>query len=162
MYVAFPLMSQLSTSLRISKSRAEFIRLLSDSLVQSGFVENTPVLDLGNGLPGLIYAVKGFPLGRPWMFTGYEGSDEYFAETMTRTGCSSRSKAWLFIQSSSSVGLNIASDFPDFASIGLPPISQYDLVFRGELPRSLHRKGNLQYLHVYKPSIHANLVYCGD
>ena len=151
-----------STSIRISKSRAEFIKLLSGSLVQSGFVENTPVLDLGNGLPGLIYAVKGFPLGRPWMFTGYKGSDVYFAETLTRAGCSSRSKAWLFIQSPSSVGLNIASDLPDFASIGLPPINQYELVFRGELPRSLHRKGDPQYLYVYKPSTHANLVYCSD
>ena len=151
-----------STSLRISKSRAEFVKLVSASLGKSGFVDNTPVLDLGNGLPGLIYAVKGFPLGRPWMITGYKGSKEYFSETLTRSGCSARSRAWLFIQSPSSADLNIASDFPDLASIGLKSINQYELVFTAELPRSLHRKGNSQYFHVYKPSLHADLAHCSD
>lgn len=120
-----------STDLKFSDSVAQFYRNLSSVLSSNGFDEGTPVLDLTHGSPGLIYAFKGFPVGRPWMLRGYPGGNASMLHSLKGITCKEASSIWIFADK------NELYSNPEYlsglAEISIIPLdsSRYELIYEG-------------------------------
>ncbi|AMA60021.1 hypothetical protein [Bradyrhizobium sp. CCGE-LA001] len=62
----------------------------------AGLEVGTPVIDLANA-PTLLYVLETRPLGLPWLFGGYPGSNALAVKALGVENCADMAKAWVLI-----------------------------------------------------------------
>ena len=90
--------SSSGSDLVLEEGFATYIASAKKLAIESGFEPRTPIIDLTGQSPGILYAMQGRILGRPWIGGGYEGSDIWAISLLSVENCSDLSNAWILAE----------------------------------------------------------------
>ncbi|MFB6453573.1 hypothetical protein [Bradyrhizobium tunisiense] len=80
----------------LSQSFHDYLATARAQARAAGLEVGTPVVDLSNA-PTLLYVLEARPLGLPWLFGGYSGSNAVAVKTLGLENCADLAKAWVLI-----------------------------------------------------------------
>lgn len=112
--------------LELDGASASYIETLRDAAYRSGFVTQTPVIDLTGRHPGSVFALGGDAPGTAWLISGYPGSPALAKANLDRVPCAILTASWLVVTPDGKMNL------PDKLLIpyGLDPAVGYEEVVR--------------------------------
>lgn len=85
------------SELKPSQSIAHYFGIIQNSVAQSDFNPNTPMINLSGKSPGILYVLGATSIGQAWMIGGYPGSDQFVIASLSRLTFKEFVTALLFI-----------------------------------------------------------------
>jgi hypothetical protein len=86
------------SKLILSEDYSEYIFDVQNKVTKSGFVKNSPVIDLTGHYPGTLFLIGAKALGQPWLIGGYKGSERTVQALLDLHSCEDLVKAWVLTE----------------------------------------------------------------
>lgn len=116
---------QRNSKLLLSGGYSTYLEDARSVVQKSGFVKNTPVIDLSGQSPGILFAIGAESIGQAWTIGGYPGSLKLAEFAFGRVACEKIANAWVLHEPNGPRSLpvllmtNIGMNFPnDYKNVG--------------------------------------------
>ena len=133
--------------LRLSSEMNLYLSSLKDAAIESGFRDDTPIIDMTGASPGTVFAIGGRSLGVAWFLGGYEGSNEYAKAVLSDGSIHALRQAWVLTENEGSRKL----DDNLLEVIGKDIARDYILVTQAVLPSGYGGRRTDRMQSLYKP-----------